>query len=417
MPEDFEKYEEMVFRDAVSMSASDLPVASRVVPFSRDENGYLRGVAIIGRVGIQRYRTKDGKEFRILRRPEEVSDAASLSSMSMLPMSRKHPPKNFTPESIRGKQVGSSGENIEYENGRIFAPLNITEKRAQDGAISGEGRELSIGYKARLVREPGTWEGEHYDAEQIRIRGNHIALTEKARAGAEAAIELADGAEEKVLFDSCDLCLMDDIDTTIVFSDNEQPKKEPSMAKFTLKSGQVVEADQEFIDAHNAVIKERDDASSALEKEQTEHATAKASIAAKDQEIQDAKDGALSDEDVTSRAKEMIAVKEQAIKAGVEFKDGEDMSIEDMKKNTIKKAMPDAEFKDSEIDAFYSAATGVLKNKKDVASSNRKKMKPTSEEIHDGGEKTKGIQSAAEIMDGYRESLCNAYQSTNKAED
>lgn len=421
MPDEIEQYEEMIFRDAVSMSASDLPVDSRVVPFSRDENGYLRGVAVIGRVGIQRYRTKDGQEIRILRRPEEVSDAESLASMSLLPMSRRHPAKNFTPESIRGKQVGSSGENIEYENGRIFAPLNITEKRAQDGVFSGKERELSIGYKARLVREPGTWEGEPYDAEQKRIRGNHIALTEKARAGSEAAVELADGAEEDILFDSCDLCLMDDVDTTIVFSDNQPNEKEPTMAKFTLKSGQVVEADQEFIDEHSALIKSHSKLEGELSDEKSAHTQAKADIAAKDQEIQDAKEASLTDADVTARAKEMIAVKEQAIKAGVDFKDGEDMSIEDMKKKTIEKAMPDAEFNDSEIDAFYSAAKGVLKNKKEVASNNRKKMKRSSKsekEFKDGEDhKEKGPSSVSDIMDSYHASLRDGYLTNNKAED
>lgn len=405
--------DELIFMDAVMSGTANAP---GVVPFSRDENGYMRGVAIIGRVGIQTYKMRDGSVIRVLRRPEEVSDPESLASMRMLPMSKEHPQKNFTPATIRGQQVGSVGENVHFADGYVYAPLIITEQAAQDGVYSGAGRELSIGYKARVVREAGLWNNEPYDIEQTRIRGNHVALTAKARAGAEAAVEVADSASAEGCDGIYDAEFADALDASVVFTNNQQPKG-AKMNKFCLPGGKVVEADQEFIDSYLALVASVKETQDALVAEKSSHAEAKAALAAKDIELHDAKSAVLSDDDIMKRVQEHTAVKEQAASIGVEFKDGVNMSVADMKKAAVKVAMPDAEFLDSEVDAFFRASVQLASRKKDVSAANRAKMSAASKEFKDSGAPEAGDtkETAQSIMDSYHDSLRSAYN--NKTEE
>src|SRR5690606_27126345 len=65
-------------------------------------------------------------------------------------------------------------------------------------------RELSCGYSCDLEHVPGEWidprtgVAHRYDAIQRNIRGNHVAVVSKGRAGPEARVRL-DSAEAGVL--------------------------------------------------------------------------------------------------------------------------------------------------------------------------------------------------------------------------
>jgi hypothetical protein len=65
----------------------------------------------------------------------------------------------------------------------------ITDERAIEDAEQGK-TELSCGYSCDLDMTPGVMDGQHYDAVQKNIRGNHVALVTRGRAGAEAALHL-----------------------------------------------------------------------------------------------------------------------------------------------------------------------------------------------------------------------------------
>jgi hypothetical protein len=50
--------------------------------------------------------------------------------------------------------------------------------------VEGGKRELSNGYASLIDFTPGeTVNGQHYDAVQRQIRGNHVAVVDKGRAG------------------------------------------------------------------------------------------------------------------------------------------------------------------------------------------------------------------------------------------
>jgi hypothetical protein len=63
---------------------------------------------------------------------------------------------------------------------------------------TGKRQELSCGYTCDLDPTPGEYQGERYDAIQRNIRGNHVALVTRGRAGPTARIRLdAEGAVMK----------------------------------------------------------------------------------------------------------------------------------------------------------------------------------------------------------------------------
>lgn len=405
---------DMVFMDVVSFALPNKGRANEnIIPFKRDEFGYMKGQAIIGGVGVQNYKTSEGKTLRVLRHPDEVFDTDSLMTLAMMPLVIKHPAKgkNFTPVTLKGKQVGSTGERIVNDAYYIYAPINVTGEEAQELIISGKMKELSIGYRAGIILESGEYQGRPYDARQVNIRGNHLAIVKKARSGTEASFVLADGSDYTVSFEDFDMCIMDDVDTSLAFLDaedgtetNQPTDRGGLMAKFTLASGQVVEADQAFIDDYSTALSANKDLEGKVSQLETDHSAA---ITAKDQEIADSKESALTEKDVHVKAAELITVRAAATKASVEFSD-DDSAIVIMAK-TAKAIMPMAEFADddeSAVKSFFVASQSI--EAKPAKTSKQSQMV----NIQDGAEETpeKKAITAQDIMDGFDEGLATAHE-------
>jgi hypothetical protein len=161
-------------------------------PPERMDNGWLRVDGKIARVGIQEYEDAAGKMHRELRIPEEVFDAASLRSFELVPVTNTHPPVLLDDRNCRTFQVGQTGQAHRQDGDFVVATMMLTDADAILSAQAGR-TQLSNGYTceldptqdAELVKKWGT-----YDFLQRKIRGNHIALVDAARAGPEARIRL-----------------------------------------------------------------------------------------------------------------------------------------------------------------------------------------------------------------------------------
>ena len=160
---------------------------------TRQANGYLRADATLTRIGVFEYQLADGTTRRELRLPEEVFHADSLSSFSMVPVTDEHPPEALTAENTRKFQVGMVGEHPRADGDHVLASILITDKAIVADIETGKRRELSCGYNCDLEATPGEWNGQRYDAIQRNIRGNHVALVSKGRAGPEARVRLDSG--------------------------------------------------------------------------------------------------------------------------------------------------------------------------------------------------------------------------------
>lgn len=149
--------------------------------------------AHISRSGVFEYLRADGTVQREYRPPEEVFSDASLESFALAPLTLGHPSEAVRADNAEQYAVGAVSEVVWQDGDHVRARLVATSQRAL-AAIALGVHELSCGYTCELEFKPGvTPAGEHYDAIQRNIVGNHVALVEKGRAG--TARLRADGNE------------------------------------------------------------------------------------------------------------------------------------------------------------------------------------------------------------------------------
>lgn len=147
----------------------------------------------ISRIGDQDYLgteigLDDTEMHSVHRKPEEVFSDAALASFEGKPVTDDHPPELLTPDTARMYEKGHA-QNIrpgagEWD-GYVLADLHIHDRDLIEKIQNGK-REISCGYECEYVQEPDGSYSQH------KIRGNHIAVVDKGRAGKRAAILDAD---------------------------------------------------------------------------------------------------------------------------------------------------------------------------------------------------------------------------------
>lgn len=161
------------------------------------DEGFLQVPAKISRTGIQTYlasemgiKDEPQKIIRVYRPEQEVFSQDSLNSFSSKPVTNNHPPELVTAKNAKQYTVGLSSPDVVKDGEFVTTVLNITDADAIKQVEAGKV-ELSNGYVADIDWTPGiTQNGEQYDAIQRNIKGNHIALVERGRAG--SACRLSD---------------------------------------------------------------------------------------------------------------------------------------------------------------------------------------------------------------------------------
>ena len=151
----------------------------------------------IARTGDQNYTgteigLDDAQLHSVHRKPEEVFSDAALASFEGKPVTDDHPPDLLTPDNARQYEKGHA-QNVrpgsgEWE-GYVLADLHIHDRELMDKIQAGK-REISCGYECEYRKEPDGSYSQH------RIRGNHVAVVDRGRAGKRAAILDADTSQE-----------------------------------------------------------------------------------------------------------------------------------------------------------------------------------------------------------------------------
>lgn len=159
----------------------------------KTDEGFLIDSPKVARIGIQEYRNDDGSIRRELRLPEEVFHADSLASYYGKPITVDHPKKAVKSSNISKVQVGTMLAKGRQNNDDVETDIVVH----QPDSI-GDRRELSLGYECDLDETPGEWNGQRYDAIQRNIRVNHLSIVKRARAGAQARLNL-DSDEEPLI--------------------------------------------------------------------------------------------------------------------------------------------------------------------------------------------------------------------------
>lgn len=171
-----------------------MPVAFRIDrgtlrPPVRTATG-VRADAHISRTGVFVYRNPDGSERRELRPRSEVASPESLASFAMVPVTDDHPPTRVDTVNAPTYARGSSGETIRMDGDKVAATIVVFDS-ALIAKLDGGKVEVSCGYECDLDETPGVTEaGERYDAIQRNIRGNHIAIVDRGRAGPDVRVRM-----------------------------------------------------------------------------------------------------------------------------------------------------------------------------------------------------------------------------------
>ncbi len=151
--------------------------------------GFYRGNVTVTRTGIFEYRNADGTIRRELRLPEEVFAPESIETLKMIPVTNLHPMQFVNSDNAHVLSIGATGENASRDDQLLNIPITVTHKQGIDSIDAGR-RQLSLGYNLELEPTPGVYNGQNYDAIQRKIRYNHLALVDAARAGSVASLRI-----------------------------------------------------------------------------------------------------------------------------------------------------------------------------------------------------------------------------------
>jgi uncharacterized protein len=128
------------------------------------------------------------KIYRLLRDPKELEKA--VPTFNNIQLLDEHEPVNVEkPE--KDMVCGATGTDAVFEAPYLKNSLVVWTAEAIEGIESKQVREISSAYHYVPDMTPGTYEGESYDGVMREIRGNHVALVSRGRAGPDVVV--ADG--------------------------------------------------------------------------------------------------------------------------------------------------------------------------------------------------------------------------------
>lgn len=159
------------------------------------DEGYLIDHPVLTSCGIFEYTNPDGSIRRELRLPEHVFAKESLKTYKGKPIIITHEAGAVNKDNVDREQIGTILSEGYQDGEDVRAEIIIHDTDAMKACGL---KELSLGYNLDLIEEPGTWNGEVYDAIQTNISINHLALVANARAGEQARLNI-DGSDEPEL--------------------------------------------------------------------------------------------------------------------------------------------------------------------------------------------------------------------------
>lgn len=136
----------------------------------------------IARTGEQEYLARDlaldGDPERVIkvnRYEADVFEPATLASFEGKPVTDGHPPEEVVPSNFASYAKGHM-ERVRREGDFMVADLYINDPNLINDVRNGIKREVSCGYICEYIPD-----GDNY--KQTKIRGNHVAVVPRGRAG------------------------------------------------------------------------------------------------------------------------------------------------------------------------------------------------------------------------------------------
>lgn len=252
----------------------------------RTSDGYLVAQARFARTGIYQYAGRDvGKPemdvVHVYRPEDEVFTEDAMASFAHKPVTNDHPSDNVSATTWKRDAVGFTDGRVARDGDFVVIPMMVADENAIADVDAGK-RELSAGYTCDLEFIDGeTPDGSHYDAVMRNIRGNHIAIVDRGRAGSDCRIG------DSFVKEQAEMQLKNVVVDGFSFDTTEQGAQAITKLQGQLKDAETKAATADA--AHTAAIETKD-----------------RELAAKDGEIADLKakvlDGAALDQMVADRA-------------------------------------------------------------------------------------------------------------------
>jgi hypothetical protein len=154
------------------------------------DNGSIEIPAKFTRYGVFEYSFGN-----VLRPPEEVFKKESLDSILYKPLTIDHPNEAVTIDNW-GELTKGIIKDAFIDGDLIRGTLLVWDKNTIE--ILKTKKQLSMGYFADYVEEPGVFNNIKYDYKQKNIKYNHVSVVEQARAGADITVDSLEKKEDKV---------------------------------------------------------------------------------------------------------------------------------------------------------------------------------------------------------------------------
>lgn len=158
-------------------------------PLSKEGVFLYRGNQIILPDGSRASETDD--LIPVYRPADELSNPEAIDSFKLVPWVDEHTmlgseELGLTPAERKGVS-GVVGEDVYFKDGVLYGNIKAFSENLARKIENGK-KELSLGYRCSYERSSGEWNGQKYDYIQRNLRGNHLALVDKGRMGAEVRV-------------------------------------------------------------------------------------------------------------------------------------------------------------------------------------------------------------------------------------
>ena len=157
-------------------------------------DGRIAAVAKFARSGCYEYAgaelgRPDLSKVTVYRPEDEVFSEDAMASFAHKAITLDHPDEPVSASNWSKVSVGYTEGRVARDGGFVEIPLILADASAVTAYESGTARQLSAGYQCELVWGDGVApDGTSYQAKQVGIRGNHLAIVAAGRAGNECRI-------------------------------------------------------------------------------------------------------------------------------------------------------------------------------------------------------------------------------------
>lgn len=164
------------------------------------ENNPISRVGVFPYSGAQIGAPEPNRIYYVYRPPEELADPECIESFKLKPIINDHTmlgpaEEGYTPAEEKGIE-GTTGEAVAYRNGVLYSNLKIFSETLKRLLNAGK-KDLSLAYRCIYEKSAGVFNGQDYQYVQRKLRGNHLALVDRAR----CAVAVLDSQDAMDSFD------------------------------------------------------------------------------------------------------------------------------------------------------------------------------------------------------------------------